>query len=285
MREAVIAQSRGECDTPMPMHLDLSSGGGGEVHIKSSYRRGGPRYALKVAGTYATRPYGSIVLVSAENGETLAYFDDGGWLTDLRTAAVSAMAARELGRRDEALGILGTGVQARLQAELHAEVLPLRSVWIWGRDAGRAGRCARDVGVRPARREGLGRRIARRGRRLGAADRHGDGVARAAALRAGTCGRARTSPRSAPTRRASRSSTRTCCGRPRSSSSTRAPSASGSASSSTRSPRPDARSSSGRSANAGRLPYDRAGITVADFTGLGAEDLFIAEACLSRISG
>jgi ornithine cyclodeaminase/alanine dehydrogenase-like protein (mu-crystallin family) len=25
--------------------------------------------------------------------------------------------------------------------------------------------------------------------------------------------------------------------------------------------------------------YDRAGITVADFTGLGAEDLFIAEAC------
>jgi hypothetical protein len=43
MREAVIAYSRGELDTPMPMHLDLSSGGGGEVHIKSSYRRGGER--------------------------------------------------------------------------------------------------------------------------------------------------------------------------------------------------------------------------------------------------
>ena len=28
MREAVLAQSRGDCDTPMPMHLDLSSGGG-----------------------------------------------------------------------------------------------------------------------------------------------------------------------------------------------------------------------------------------------------------------
>ena len=30
--------------------------------------------------------------------------------------------------------------------------------------------------------------------------------------------------------------------------------------------------------------YDRAGITVADCTGLGAEDLFIAEACLDRLS-
>ncbi len=94
MRDAVLAQSRGECDTPMPMHLDLASGGGGEVHIKSGYRKGGLHFALKVAGTYARRPYGSIVLVSVETGETVAYFDDGGYLTDLRTAAVSAMVAR-----------------------------------------------------------------------------------------------------------------------------------------------------------------------------------------------
>jgi ornithine cyclodeaminase/alanine dehydrogenase-like protein (mu-crystallin family) len=63
MRNAVLAQSRGECDTPMPMHLDLSPGGGGEVHIKSSYRRGGRHVALKLAGTFVRRPYGSIVLV------------------------------------------------------------------------------------------------------------------------------------------------------------------------------------------------------------------------------
>ena len=56
MREAVVAQSRGECDTPMPMHLDLASGGGGEVHIKSSYRKGAARFAIKIAGSYAKRP-------------------------------------------------------------------------------------------------------------------------------------------------------------------------------------------------------------------------------------
>lgn len=148
MREAVIAQARGECDTPMPMHLDLSAGGAGEVHIKSSYRRGAPHFALKIAGTYARRPYGSIVLVSVETGETIAFFDDGGYLTDLRTAAVAAMVARELGRRDAVLGVLGTGVQARLQAELHATVLPLAEVHVWGRDAGRAAACAREIGVK-----------------------------------------------------------------------------------------------------------------------------------------
>ncbi len=148
MREAVIAQSRGDLDTPMPMHLDLSAGGGGEVHIKSSYRKGGRHFALKVAGSYAKRPYGSIVLVSVETGETVAFFDDGGHLTDLRTAAVSAMVAKELGRRDSVLGILGAGVQARLQAELHAAVLPLKEVHVWGRDPRRAEACARDIGVR-----------------------------------------------------------------------------------------------------------------------------------------
>src|SRR5262249_57518024 len=103
--EGVRGYARGGLGTPMPMHLDLSSGGGGEVHIKSSYRRGGRRFALKTAGTYARRPYGSIVLVSAETGETIAYFDDGGYLTDLRTAAVAAMVARQLGPEDAVLGI------------------------------------------------------------------------------------------------------------------------------------------------------------------------------------
>ena len=50
MGEALIAQSRGECDTPMPMHLDTANGG--EVHMKASYRRGGKYFALKMASTF-----------------------------------------------------------------------------------------------------------------------------------------------------------------------------------------------------------------------------------------
>jgi ornithine cyclodeaminase/alanine dehydrogenase-like protein (mu-crystallin family) len=278
MREAVVAQSRGECDTPMPMHLDLAVGGGGEVHIKSSYRKGGRHFALKVAGSYARRPYGSIVLVSIESGETAAFFDDGGHLTDLRTAAVSAMVVRELSRTDSVLGILGTGVQARLQAELHAEVLPLSEIRVWGRDSGRAAACAREIGVRLP------------GVRAVSVPTPAEAADGVRLLVTATASRA-------PLLRASDLSPGTHV------------SAVGSDSPGKQELDPEilrraslllvdslaqceklgelqhARSEKARAVEIGTFceaprDYDREGVTVADFTGLGAEDLFIAETCL-----
>jgi ornithine cyclodeaminase len=138
MRVALIAQSRGECDTPMPMHLNIAPAS--EVHIKSSYRRGGRYFALKIASTFPANAErglptgnGMMLLSSAETGEPVAFLADAGHLTDVRTAAVAAMAARELQRTDTAIAILGTGIQARLQALMHAEILDLREIVIWGR--------------------------------------------------------------------------------------------------------------------------------------------------------
>jgi ornithine cyclodeaminase len=155
MRQAVIAYSRGECDMPMPMHLAIAPENA-EVHIKSSYRRGGKYFALKIAATFPGNlarglPVGNgmMLLSSAETGEPVAFLADAGHLTDVRTAAVSAMLARELarelGRRDGSLGILGTGIQARLQARMHAEILDLRQIYIWGRNPQRAAECQRDL--------------------------------------------------------------------------------------------------------------------------------------------
>jgi ornithine cyclodeaminase len=151
MRDAVIAFSRGECDMPMPMHLAIAPEDA-EVHIKSSYRRGGKYFALKIAATFPRNvarglPAGNgmMLLSSAETGEPVAFLADAGHLTDVRTAAVSALAARELGRRDRTLGILGTGIQARLQARMHAEILDLREVCLWGRDPQRADECRADL--------------------------------------------------------------------------------------------------------------------------------------------
>jgi ornithine cyclodeaminase len=145
MREALIAQARGECSTPMPMHLDTVNGG--EVHMKSSYRRGGKYFALKMASTFHGKGNGMMMLCSAETGEPVAYLADEGHLTDVRTAAVAAMVARELGRRDTSIGILGTGIQARLTARFHRHVLPLREIFLWGRDAEKAERCAQEIGA------------------------------------------------------------------------------------------------------------------------------------------
>ena len=151
MRDALIANARGECDTPMPMHLEIAPVSG-EVHIKSSYRRGGRYFALKIASTFPENvarglPTGNgmMLLASAETGEPVALLADAGHLTDVRTAAVAAMVARELKRTDAVLGILGAGVQARLQAQMHSEVLDLRTIWIWGRTPERAAECRRDL--------------------------------------------------------------------------------------------------------------------------------------------
>jgi len=143
MREALLAQLRGECDTPMPMHLDIEPGR--EVHMKSSYRRGGAYFALKMAATFHGKGNGMMLLVSAATGEPLAYLADSGHLTDLRTAAVSAMIARELARQDRTIGILGSGIQAALTARFHARVLPLKRVYLWARDQQRAERCAEEI--------------------------------------------------------------------------------------------------------------------------------------------
>ena len=78
MRNALIAQFRGECETPMPMHLDIA-GSQAEVHMKASYRRGGRYFALKVASTFPGNigrglPTGNgmMLLASAETGEPAA---------------------------------------------------------------------------------------------------------------------------------------------------------------------------------------------------------------------
>lgn len=142
MREALISHARGECSTPMPMHLDI---GAGEVHMKSSYRRGGKYFVLKMATTFQGRGNGMMLLASAESGEPAVYLADAGHLTDIRTAAVAAMVARELGRTDQTIGILGSGIQARLAARFHGRVLPLRRVYLWGRMPDRVESCAEEL--------------------------------------------------------------------------------------------------------------------------------------------
>ncbi|HEX3477697.1 MAG TPA: hypothetical protein VHT91_21900 [Kofleriaceae bacterium] len=277
MRDAVLAQARGECDTPMPMHLDLSAAGGGEVHIKSSYRRGGRHVALKVAGTYAERPYGSIALISAATGETVAYLDDGGYLTDLRTAAVAALVARELGRSDRALGIVGTGVQARLLAELHAEVLPLEDVWVWGRHPERAAACAADIARRLPQ---VRARVAASPAELAA---HATLIATATASRAALVHAGDVRPGShvsavgadSPGKQEldpallARAALLLVDSRPQCARLGELQHA----------PAERERAIEIGAFCAAPIAFDRTGITVADFTGLGVEDLFIAEAC------
>jgi ornithine cyclodeaminase len=73
----------------------------------------------------------TIVLLDPDTGALIALMD-GRYVTEARTAAVSAVSARHLARAGAArLAIIGSGVQARSHLEAMAEVRALRDVRVW----------------------------------------------------------------------------------------------------------------------------------------------------------
>jgi len=72
-----------------------------------------------------------IVLFKAETGEPLAMMD-GRLITEMRTAAASAVATQRLARADASvLAILGSGVQAKSHLEALRHVRSLKEVRVW----------------------------------------------------------------------------------------------------------------------------------------------------------
>lgn len=81
---------------------------------------------------------GLYILCEGEHGTPLACMD-GSALTSRRTAAASALAARELARKDaESLLVVGTGKLAPMLIEAHAAIRPIRTVRVWGRNPDKA---------------------------------------------------------------------------------------------------------------------------------------------------
>jgi thiomorpholine-carboxylate dehydrogenase len=89
-----------------------------------------------------------VELLRRSTGEPLAVVD-GNVITEMRTAAVSAVALSALAPQGaRSLGILGSGVQARSHLEAFRHVLPsLTDVRIWSRTAANAQRLAEEAGA------------------------------------------------------------------------------------------------------------------------------------------
>jgi len=80
---------------------------------------------------------GAVLLFAAGTGEPLALVNASA-VTEIRTAAVSAVATSLLARPDAAqLAIIGTGVQARAHARALAATRPLAGIRLAGRDLAR----------------------------------------------------------------------------------------------------------------------------------------------------
>jgi ornithine cyclodeaminase/alanine dehydrogenase-like protein (mu-crystallin family) len=89
-----------------------------------------------------------IQLFRADTGEPLAVMD-GRLITEMRTAAVSAVAVDYLARRDaKVLAILGSGVQARSHVQALLRVRRFEEIRVWSRSKANALRFAEEVGAR-----------------------------------------------------------------------------------------------------------------------------------------
>lgn len=138
---AFKALGEGAVEIPPPMGLNVPEVEG-EVHVKSAYLKGAPVFAVKIAtGFYKNTDRGlpsgaGLMLVfDAATGFPLALLDDGGYLTDMRTAAAGALAARLL--TTDPLGkvaVLGSGIQARFQLRALSHVRTWERTAAWSRN-------------------------------------------------------------------------------------------------------------------------------------------------------
>ncbi len=155
VEDAFRMLASGKVIMPPILSMDIPDAHG-EVDVKTAYIPGFDGFAIKVSPGFFDNPKlglpslnGLMILFSAKTGLVEALLLDNGYLTDVRTAAAGAVAAKHLALPQvETAGVLGTGVQARLQIEAAYLVRPFTKVLVWGRDAAKAEACARDISSR-----------------------------------------------------------------------------------------------------------------------------------------
>lgn len=140
IEKAFVAYSHGNAVVP-PVGELLFKNPPGDVHIKYGYIVGDDYYIIKIASGFYDNPKlnlpssnGLMLLFSQKTGAVLGILLDEGYLTDLRTAAAGAIAAKYLApSRISNIGIIGTGIQARLQLIFLAKITNCRNAIVWGR--------------------------------------------------------------------------------------------------------------------------------------------------------
>jgi ornithine cyclodeaminase len=114
----------------------------GEVDVKTAFVPGLESFAIKVSPGFFDNPKrglpslnGLMMLFDSETGIAKAVLLDNGFLTDVRTAAAGAVAAKHLAPdRVTTVGVIGAGVQAELQVRALALVRRFFRLLVWARD-------------------------------------------------------------------------------------------------------------------------------------------------------
>jgi ornithine cyclodeaminase len=138
---AYAACASGRVVLPGVISLDLEAVRG-EVHVKSAYIEGQKNYVIKIASGFYLNPglglpvgNGMMLLFEAGTGRPQGLLLDNGYITELRTGAAGAVAARLLARPTIGkAAFIGAGSQARYQLRGLMRVRRPREVWVWSLD-------------------------------------------------------------------------------------------------------------------------------------------------------
>ncbi|HJM51606.1 MAG TPA: ornithine cyclodeaminase family protein [Alphaproteobacteria bacterium] len=151
MKEALIAFSAGQVIQPVRQTLTVEEEGGFFLLMPAISQAMGVKLVTFYPGN-AERDlhthHAMIMLFERATGVPLAVMD-GGLITEMRTAAVSAVATDLLAAPEaRVLAILGSGVQARSHIAALGQVRDFDEVRIWSRTPAHAEVLAAEVGAR-----------------------------------------------------------------------------------------------------------------------------------------
>ena len=154
MEHAFATYSGGRAVVP-PVGELLFSDPPGDAHIKYGYVAGDEVFVVKVATGFYDNPKrglppnsGLMLVFDARTGMPRAVLLDQGHLTNVRTAAAGAVAAKHLAPRAvSSIAVLGSGLQARMQAIELKSVTDCRRILLWARRREAADACAADLVV------------------------------------------------------------------------------------------------------------------------------------------
>ena len=151
VERAFAALATGTVVMPPILSLEIAEANG-EVDVKTAYIPGFAGFAVKISPGFFDNPAlglaslnGLMILFSATTGLVEAVLLDNGYLTDVRTAAAGAVAAKHMAPAVQTAGVIGAGVQARLQMKAAQLVRPFRRALVWARDGEKAARCAAEI--------------------------------------------------------------------------------------------------------------------------------------------
>ena len=140
IKKGFVAYSEGRSVVPPVGELSFKDPPG-DVHIKYGYITGDEYYVIKIASGFWNNEQlgipngqGMMLLFKQQTGQCEAILLDDAYLTDVRTAVAGAICAELFANEVNCIGVLGTGLQARMQVQYLKNITSCHKVLVWGRN-------------------------------------------------------------------------------------------------------------------------------------------------------